>query len=364
MNSFIKISSSVLLTAGTILSASWATQQSVKAETLTIDGSKASYQTSVEPGKENGKNLLSKAVPVTVKADGKEYAVNTKYKDVKSLLVSLNIHMGELDTANVSLSAALKPGMDITVQRVTMMSTEKIVPVALKVKTVETNDLAKGMKKLQNQGEVGSRSVLTRQVFVDGKLAGETESAVIIEEPVAKTILVGTKNEQSVKKVKAEEKKKVAVAAKKAAEPKKAVEKKATVKKVAEKKTAVKKTAVKKTAVKKTTVKKASSASSKNWKTFRLSFYTNLPSENGGYTITASGKSLRYGMAASNYYSIGKDIYLEGMGTFTVEDRGGPNFNNSTRLDILIPRKSGESNSTYLRRVNNMGLKNVKGYVK
>ncbi|MPN08996.1 hypothetical protein SDC9_156284 [bioreactor metagenome] len=156
--------------------------------------------------------------------------------------------------------------------------------------------------------------------------------------PVAETILVGTKEPVVVKKTVAVEKKPV-VKVRKAPE-------------------------VKKPVAKKVSTTDTDSDSDKNWKTFTLSFYTNLPSENGGYTITATGESLRYGMVASNYYSLGKKIYLSGWGTFTVKDRGGSNFYSSTRLDVFIPRRSGESNSTYLARVNNMGLKKVKGYVK
>ncbi len=46
-----------------------------------------------------------------------------------------------------------------------------------------------------------------------------------------------------------------------------------------------------------------------------------------------------------------------------VIDRGCSNFNNVYRYDVYIPRNSGESDSAYLSRVNNMGKKTVTAYI-
>ena len=90
-----------------------------------------------------------------------------------------------------------------------------------------------------------------------------------------------------------------------------------------------------------------------------------MPSENGGYSVTARGENLigLKNAVASNYYPLGTKIYLNGFGTVRVADRGGSSFNSSTRLDVLIQRKEGESNAAYLRRVNNMGVQIVEGYI-
>lgn len=96
---------------------------------------------------------------------------------------------------------------------------------------------------------------------------------------------------------------------------------------------------------------------------FALTFYTSLGDENGGYTITCTGQKLSYGMVASNVYPLGTKIYLEGYGVFTVSDRGGSNFDNPDRLDVLIEREGGEDDVTYTNRVNNMGKVIVNGYI-
>lgn len=102
----------------------------------------------------------------------------------------------------------------------------------------------------------------------------------------------------------------------------------------------------------------------KNIIIFELTFYTSLPSENGGYTTTSTGKPLKYGVVASNVWAPFTKIYLEGYGDFTVLDTGGSEFNSSNRLDVLIERRAGESDEAYFRRVQNMGRKKVKGYIK
>lgn len=98
---------------------------------------------------------------------------------------------------------------------------------------------------------------------------------------------------------------------------------------------------------------------------FKLSFYTTLPEHNGGYMKTASGENIvgLKNVVASNYYPLGTKIYLEGFGTVRVADRGGSDFNSSIRLDVLIQRKSGESNAEYAARVWDMGRQTINGYI-
>ena len=96
---------------------------------------------------------------------------------------------------------------------------------------------------------------------------------------------------------------------------------------------------------------------------FKLSFYTSLPSENGGYTGNCHGQPLKYGMVASNVIPQKTVILLDGFGEMQVLDRGGKHFNSYDRLDVLIERNKGESNSQYLKRVNDMGRIEKVGYI-
>ena len=100
-------------------------------------------------------------------------------------------------------------------------------------------------------------------------------------------------------------------------------------------------------------------------KIFKLSFYTTLPEENGGYTNMANGKPIAgaYNVVASNYYPLGTKIYLEGFGTMVVSDRGGSAFNSSDRLDVLIQRREGESVANYKARVRKLGRQQISGKI-
>lgn len=104
---------------------------------------------------------------------------------------------------------------------------------------------------------------------------------------------------------------------------------------------------------------------------FILSFYTTLPRENGGHTVTCTGKPLKNldDAVASNVYPINTEIYLEKYGDVRVLDTGGRDFDSYNRLDVLIQRDKKdngkwESDDEYLRRVNKMGHVKVKGWVK
>lgn len=96
--------------------------------------------------------------------------------------------------------------------------------------------------------------------------------------------------------------------------------------------------------------------------TMTLTFYGDFAHENGGYAgIDAQGNKLVAGTVASNVYSFGTKFSMDGQ-VFTVRDRGGSNFNSSNRLDVFVPRRQGESNSAYARRISNYGRKTVTMY--
>lgn len=98
--------------------------------------------------------------------------------------------------------------------------------------------------------------------------------------------------------------------------------------------------------------------------TWTVSFYTNLAVDNGGYTTTAMGTRLRYGVLASNYWPLRSKVSLPGWGDFAIEDRGGTDFDSKYRLDMLIPRNSGETDYQYRSRIWAMGRKSITGYIK
>lgn len=98
--------------------------------------------------------------------------------------------------------------------------------------------------------------------------------------------------------------------------------------------------------------------------TFEISFYSDLNCENGFGNLTASGKTLSDGMIANNFLDFGTNVYIEGYGLKTVEDRGSKKyFNAVNKADVFVPRIEGETDDQYYRRVNMLGRKNVDGYI-
>jgi 3D (Asp-Asp-Asp) domain-containing protein len=58
--------------------------------------------------------------------------------------------------------------------------------------------------------------------------------------------------------------------------------------------------------------------------------------------VTASGKQVKEGMVACNWLPFGTQVKVEGLGTFTVEDRGarslfGSKTNHIKHLDVYMP---------------------------
>ena len=98
---------------------------------------------------------------------------------------------------------------------------------------------------------------------------------------------------------------------------------------------------------------------------FKLTYYSSDPSENipGMASVTCEGKKLEEGICASNVYPLGTRIVFNDGTELVVKDRGGKDFNSYNRIDVFIEREPGEDNKTYLKRVNNLGIKHKTGYV-
>ena len=95
----------------------------------------------------------------------------------------------------------------------------------------------------------------------------------------------------------------------------------------------------------------------------KIYHYTSLPEENGGYAGYCSLGKLNSKTIANNYYSLGRNIYIEGYGKKIVRDRGGKGLNSKYKLDVYVPKKKGETNSQYKKRVNDMGVKTKTCYI-
>ena len=88
---------------------------------------------------------------------------------------------------------------------------------------------------------------------------------------------------------------------------------------------------------------------------FKITAYTPSPSENGGSTVTATGRSL-YGnewsivAADPSYWRYGTKFYIEGVGEVSMQDCGGA-VRGSNRFDLLVPCGQADSWGIQYRNV-------------
>lgn len=95
---------------------------------------------------------------------------------------------------------------------------------------------------------------------------------------------------------------------------------------------------------------------------FKVTAYSSLPEENGGYTITCNGEPLEGNILANNTIPQGTKVILDGV-EYEIADRGSSRFNKRNRVDMLIERLPNESVDEYRKRVSDFGVKHIKGYI-
>lgn len=257
---------------------------------------------------------LENAKDIKLKFNGIENNIKTNHKTVEDLLNSKGIVVKDSTVINHKLSDKITKDMLIEINEVNRIERQSLKEVDFETTKKEDSSLYKDEEKVITEGEKGKVTSRVIDEYKNGILVkSETIATEVTKPKVDRVVAVGTKERPTYD----------------------------TGNSVVE-----------------------AGTPTGNAKTFYLSFYTDLPEENGGYSITASGENLAYGMVASNVYGLGTRIYLEGFGQMRVADTGGSHFNSSDRLDVFIPRRAGESDSAYKSRVNSMGRIAVTGYVK
>lgn len=95
---------------------------------------------------------------------------------------------------------------------------------------------------------------------------------------------------------------------------------------------------------------------------FKVTAYSSLPEENGGYTITCNGEPLEGNILANNTIPQGTKVILDGV-EYEIADRGSSRFNKRNRVDMLIEKLPNESVDEYRKRVSDFGVQYIKGYI-
>ncbi len=144
---------------------------------------------------------------VTVLDAGKAAQYFTEAVTVEEFLDSNAIIIGQHDVVTPVLTDSIRNGMTITIDRITVedITTNEIVPC--KTVKVETAELRAGETKIITAGSDGIKTVITRNVYINGEFSrSEIISEEITTASVNRVVQVGTRKEAAEKNDKDETK--------------------------------------------------------------------------------------------------------------------------------------------------------------
>jgi uncharacterized protein YabE (DUF348 family) len=137
---------------------------------------------------------IKRAVPVSIKVDGKELNVKT-YKDtVKEVLSDNAISVDEKDKfVGSQLGDKIVSNMNISIVRVDEKTVKETTPIPFKTITKENNRLDRGTKNTVREGKEGAREKTYTVVYENGKqIAKQLTKDLIAANPLDKIVEVGT----------------------------------------------------------------------------------------------------------------------------------------------------------------------------
>lgn len=243
---------------------------------------------------------------VIILDNGKETVVRTAKTLVKDILEEHGFELEAYDFTAPGVEQNIIEGHKnaplIVINRVTKQTTTDIKSINYEVVKKENSELEKGKSNIITKGKNGTKLVTSETTIInDDQTSTKVLGEEVIEAPITEVQEVGTK--------------------------------------------------VVKAAV--STSANVPSLGNKNvvrTLTMESTAYTSDPAENGGWTTTALGTSLRRGVVAVDpkVIPLGTKLYVEGYGYARAEDTGGAIKGN--KIDVLMDSKS-ESRSWGRRSV-------------
>jgi len=137
---------------------------------------------------------IDRAFPVYVEADGESVQVMMLKGTVADALKLAKVTCGEEDLISHDRSTAVVSGMKIVIDRVTGEHITITESIDFETEKVETNKLYVGETEVEQEGRKGKREKIYAVTYVNGEETDrELISSEVVEEPVNKIVLVGTK---------------------------------------------------------------------------------------------------------------------------------------------------------------------------
>lgn len=142
---------------------------------------------------EGDRVLVSRAMKVTIKVDGKLLKAVSHGQTVSEVLKEEKIVLGKLDLVNPAVGSPLTSGMEIKVTRVSIKEEVKNVPVDFATEKLSEPQLARGITRVIQQGKKGTEKQVWEMTFHDGKeVSRRLVESKEIAPPVNRVIKVGT----------------------------------------------------------------------------------------------------------------------------------------------------------------------------
>lgn len=129
---------------------------------------------------------------LVVAVDGRQVTLSTKAATVREVLAELDIQVGALDRVEPDLWQEVVEDGLITVTRVEVQEESERRPIPFQQRTIKSEALASGERKLLQLGSAGEEEIIYRVVMEDGAEVERIEVLhKVIEPPVDEIIAVG-----------------------------------------------------------------------------------------------------------------------------------------------------------------------------
>lgn len=137
--------------------------------------------------------VVKKAFPVLVKADGREWTVETAADTVGDMLKAEGLVLSEKDKITPSVTSSLAANTEVRIVRVREEIVTETQTVAYKTVRQTDYDLEKGATKVLQDGIDGEREIGIRVTYEDGRVVSrERVSETLKKAPVNKIVAVGS----------------------------------------------------------------------------------------------------------------------------------------------------------------------------
>ncbi len=194
--------------------------------TLTVDGKERTYWTTAttvgqalkELGIRNGADAelsasrsqsigrkgldleINTPKDITLVVAGKKSTATVTATTVREALKDAKVTVDSNDEIAPGPAARLKDGMTVKVNRITKKSVKDTQSLDFRTVTKKDASLFEGTEKVEREGQAGAELVTYRVIYRNGEVVSKKEtSSKVTREPVAKIVLVGTKDKPAPK---------------------------------------------------------------------------------------------------------------------------------------------------------------------